>query len=199
MSRKDLYLALLIGFLFGWLTLLPAKNIGFLITPRFILFATLGFTALSPIALFATHLLNRLHHSFFQFGKFAAVGALNTLIDLGLLNFLIMVTDITSGIYFSIFKAFSFIAAITNSYYWNKFWTFSSPLPVNFKEYFRFAFFTTIGLLINVSVASFVVSTLGPLFGAEPKLWANVGALVATVVSLIWNFFAYKYIVFRNA
>ncbi len=87
--------------------------------------------------------------------------------------------------------------AVTNSYYMNKFWTFGSRLPATFHEYFRFTFFTLIGLLINVAVASFIVLVLGPLFGAGPKVWANVGALIATVVSLIWNFFAYKYIVFK--
>ncbi|MBI4034144.1 MAG: GtrA family protein [Candidatus Brennerbacteria bacterium] len=199
MSKKDFYLALIIGFVFGWLALLPAKNLGFGITPNFVLVSVLVFSVFSPLALLATYLLNRVMPGFFQFGKFAAVGALNTLIDLGLLNFLIILTDITAGFYFSVFKAASFLASLTNSYYWNKLWTFSSRRPVTIQEYLRFAFFTLIGLLINVSVASFVVSVLGPLFGVAPKIWANVGALLATVVSLIWNFFAYKHIVFKNA
>ncbi len=196
MRRRDFYFAVLIGFAFGWFFLLPAKNFGFTITPAFIFLSVAGFSVFSPLALFITYLLNRFVSGFFQFGKFAAVGALNTLIDLGILNFLIILTDITGGIYFSVFKGASFLTAVTNSYFLNKFWTFGSRLPATLEEYLRFAFFTLIGLLINVAVASFVVSVLGPLFGASPKVWANVGALVATIVSLIWNFFAYKKFVF---
>jgi len=198
MVKKDFYFALVIGFAFGWLVLLPAKNLGFTITPFFISAAVIGFSFFSPLALFVTYILNRAVSGFFQFGKFAAVGALNTLIDLGILNLLIILTDITGGLYFSMFKAFSFLSASTNSYYMNKFWTFGSRRPATVHEYLRFTFFTLIGLLINVAVASFVVSVIGPLFGAGPKVWANVGALVATAVSLIWNFFAYKKFVFKN-
>ena len=197
MQRRDLYFAVSIGFLFGWLVLLPAKNLGFSITPGFVLSSVVGFSVFSPLALFVTFLLSRFLSGFFQFGKFAAVGALNTLIDLGILNLLILLTDVTGGVYFSAFKGVSFLSAITNSYYLNKFWTFGSRLPATLEEYFRFAFFTLIGLLINVAVASFIVSVLGPLFGAGPKVWANVGALIATVISLIWNFFAYKKLVFK--
>ncbi len=197
-TRKDWYLATLIGFVFGWLILLPAKNFGFVMGPATVLGSVLGFSLFSPLALFVMWFLSRFLPFLYQFGKFAAVGALNTMIDLGLLNFLIIITDISAGLYFGLFKAISFLAAVTNSYYWNKFWTFGSRLPATLKEYVRFAFFTVIGLLINVSIASFIVSVLGPLFGSSPKTWANIGALIATVVSLLWNFFAYKYIVFKQ-
>lgn len=198
MSRKDLYLVSLIGFLFGWLLLLPAKNLGLVITPQLVLAAVAGFTLFAPLALVILKFLSRFWAVLYQFGKFAAVGALNTVIDLGVLNLLILLTDIYIGIYFIIFKAISFLVASTNSYFWNKFWTFQSKLPVMVKEYVRFIFFTIIGLLINVSAAYFIVSVIGPLFGADLKLWANIGALVAIGVSLVWNFFAYRYIVFRS-
>lgn len=198
MSKRDFYLASIIGFLFGLLALLPAKNLGFNITPVFILISAVGFAFFSPLALFITYLFGRFFRPAYQFGKFAAVGALNTLIDLGVLNFLIILTDITGGIYFSVFKGISFLTAVTNSYFWNKFWTFGSRLPANIKEYARFGFFTAIGLLINVSTASFMVVVIGSFLNVNPKIWANVAALFATFVSLIWNFLAYKYIVFKS-
>ena len=199
MKKKDFYLTTLIGFLFGLLVLLPAKNIGFIITPKLIFATVVGFTVLAPLALFILNLLSRFWAVLYQFGKFAAVGALNTVIDLGILNFLILLTGVYTGVYFSIFKAASFVVAVLNSYFWNKFWTFQSKAPVTLKEFGRFIFFTVIGLLINVSIASFVVTILGPVFGVDPKLWANVGALVAIIISLIWNFFAYRYIVFKGS
>lgn len=198
MKKKDFYLTLLIGFLFGVLVLLPIKNLDFIITPKLIFITVVGFTVLAPLALFILKFLSRFWAVLYQFGKFAAVGALNTVIDLGIMNFLILLTGVYTGVYFSIFKASSFLVAVLNSYFWNKFWTFQSKAPVTLKEFSRFIFFTAIGLLINVSVASFIVTVLGPVFGVDPKLWANVGALIAVFVSLLWNFFAYRYIVFKS-
>ncbi|MCP6719925.1 MAG: GtrA family protein [Patescibacteria group bacterium] len=198
MTKKDLYLVSLIGFLFGLLVLLPAKNLGLVVTPKLALISVVGFTVLAPIALLILKFLSRFWAVLYQFGKFAAVGALNTVIDLGVLNFLILLTGVYAGIYFSVFKAISFLAATVNSYFWNKFWTFQSKIPVKLKEFSRFIFFTIIGLLINVSIASFIVTVLGPVFEVDPRLWVNIGALIATVISLLWNFLAYRYIVFKS-
>jgi len=44
----------------------------------------------------------------FQAGKFATIGVSNTLIDWRSLNFLILLTGIPVGLYYSIFKGFLF-------------------------------------------------------------------------------------------
>ncbi len=198
MRKKDLYLATVIGFIFGVLLLLPLKNIGFAVTPKLVFISVFGFAVIAPLSLFIMLVASRFIPALYQFGKFAAVGALNTLIDLGVLNFLIILTDISTGVYYSFFKAISFLAAVGNSYFWNKFWTFASGTPTSAKEFGRFIFFTLIGLLINVGVATLIVDLAGPVFGAPAKLIANVGAAVATVVSLLWNYFAYKRFVFKS-
>ena len=198
MKRKDLYLAAGIGFIFGVLLLLPLKNIGIAVTPKLIFLSVFGFAVFAPFALFVLYVASRFIPALYQFGKFAAVGALNTVIDLGALNFLIILTGISTGIYYSSFKAISFLAAVGNSYFWNKFWTFGSARPASAKEFSRFIFFTFIGLIINVGVATLIVDIASPVFGAPAKLMANVGAVVATVVSLLWNYFAYKRFVFKS-
>ena len=196
--KKDLVLVTVIGFLFGWLIALPAKSVGFSITPQFILISVFGFTLLAPVALLTLRFLSRFFAPLYQFGKFAAVGALNSLIDLGVLNLLILLTGVFTGGYFSLFKTLSFVVAVVNSYFWNKFWTFQSAAPVTFKEFGRFLFFTGIGLLINVSVASLVVALAASQLGKPSVLWANIGAVIAIVVALAWNFFSYRYIVFKS-
>jgi len=126
------------------------------------------------------------------------------LIDLGILNGLIFFSGIAAGPFYSIFKGISFFIATINSYFWNKFWTFKrneeiTATPVVPREFIKFLSVTTIGILLNVSIASFVVNAIGPRFGADQKLWATVGAFIATLVAWVWNFFGSKFIVFKNS
>lgn len=197
--RRDYYLVTLIGFLVGWLVLLPLKNSFHLgLTPFAVAVSVAGFSIFAPIALFVTKFFARFWKIFEQFGKFAAVGTLNTLLDLSVLNLLMVSFGIEKGIFYALFKALSFIVGTTNSYFWNKFWTFGSRLPTSLKEYLRFVLFTLVGTVINVSVASFVVNVVRAPAPLSDIQWANVGALIAVFAAMSWNFLSYKNIVFKN-
>jgi putative flippase GtrA len=193
---KDFLLVSIIGFLVGWLILPIAVNFNFKITPLFILGSVIGFTIFAPLMLAIIYGLSRFWPVLRQFGRFAAVGTLNTLLDISVLNLLIYFTGFAAGLYFSLFKAISFLVATTNSYFWNKFWTFQSKTLTNFAEYFRFAVFTFIGVLLNNGTASFLVNIVGPKANFSPIAWANLAALLAVAVSFLWNFCSYRYIIF---
>lgn len=223
-SKKDYFLVSIIGFLFGLLLLPVLKNLklGFF-EFNFINIAAVvaGFVIFANFALFAAFLFGRRIPVVLQFAKFGAVGALNTLLDLGILNFLIYLTGFFAGIHYSAFKSFSFIIANINAYFWNKYWTFQktrtyaddtqtnaeknlrgsalSPREsASFKEFSQFFIVSVIGLGINVGLASFVVNIIGPQGSVSAESWANIGALVATFASLIWNFIGYKLFVFKT-
>jgi len=134
----------------------------------------------------------------FQAAKFFLVGTLNTFIDLGVLNIFILISGIASGVFYSVFKAISFLVATTNSYFWNKFWTFEKKEKPAPKEFFKFLVVTVFGFLINVGVASFVVNIVGPQFGMGKKIWASVGAIVAAFFAFVWNFLGSKFVVFEK-
>jgi putative flippase GtrA len=197
-SRTDFILVTIIGFSVGLLVLIPAGNLGVAITPLVVVASVVGFSLFAPCALAVLKLLSRRWRVFEQFGKFAAVGTLNTLLDLGILNGLMLVTGTAAGSEFSAFKTLSFIVATTNSYFWNKLWTFQSGAPVTAREYLTFALFTLCGALINVGVASVIVNAVGAPEGASERLWANVGALLAVAASFIWNFVSYRLVVFKK-
>lgn len=135
----------------------------------------------------------------FQFYKFALVGVMNTLLDLSVLNALIVATGITSGWQFSLFKGISFIIAVTNSYFWNKLWTFQAKengaAPVEFG---KFLIVSLGGLAINVGIASFLVNVIGVPYGINPQIWASIAALAAIAITMFWNFAGYKLLVFRS-
>ena len=141
--------------------------------------------------------------SFFQFFKFVLVGFLNTLIDFAILNILIFASGAASGLVFVFFKAIGFAGANTNSYLWNKFWTFKTKTLLaepkdKVMEFSKFFFVSLVGLIINVSAASLIVNLVKPQFGLNPILWANLANALAVVVSLIWNFLGYKLFVFTG-
>lgn len=195
---KDFYLVTAIGLAVGALFLLPLKSIGFSLTPLIVMGSLVGFTLLAPLAFGIFRFLSRFWQPMEQIGKFAAVGTLNSLLDLAIVNLLILLTGITAGWFFGIFKAISFFMASANSYAWNKFWTFQSRTPADLREYFYFIFFTVLSAFLNVAAASFIVDFLKSPTGISPELWANIGALTATAVSLTFNFFLYKKVVFKT-
>ena len=195
---KDFYLVTLIGLFVGWLVLLPFKNIGFVISFPLVIASVVGCTLFVPISFFVLKWLSKFLPALEQFGKFAAAGTLNALINLAVLNLFILYTNITNGIYFSVFLCVAFLISKTSSYVWNKFWAFESSTRMNVKEYIQFTFFTLLGGGMNVGIASFLVDGIGspPFFNL--KTWANVSAVIAIIVSLFWNFLTYRYIVFKK-
>ncbi|MDI6734188.1 MAG: GtrA family protein [Patescibacteria group bacterium] len=199
LRHKDYYLAAIVGFLIGWFVLMPIKNFGFSLTPLLIITSVVFFTFFGPFCMFILKQFSIFWPVFDQFGKFAAVGSLNSFVDLAVLNFLIFITDISVGFYFSLFKTFSFVLAKTSSYFWNKFWTFESKESVSWREYLKFSVFTVIGLIINVGIATLIVNYLKPPVHIDDKIWANIGAVGAIIISMFWNFLSYKNIVFKNA
>lgn len=198
MEKSDLIIALIIGGIIGWFGLGILKNLEleikiwyWILLPIFSSFFCLGF-------LWIACFLGKKFLVIWQLSKFILVGVLNTFIDLGVLNLLILVSGIASGLPYSIFKGLSFIVAVTNSYFWNRFWTFEKSLGIKGKEYTHFLIISIIGFLINVGTASTIVNLIGPQFGLTSKIWANVGAIGAALVGMSWNFLGYKFIVFKK-
>jgi len=195
---KDFRLVSLIGFLVGWLVLPTAVNLGFAITPKLILFSVFGFSVFAPLVLAVIYYLGRFWPALRQFGKFCAVGVLNTFLGFSVLNSLMYFTGITRGYFYSLFLAIAFLVSVTNSYFWNKFWSFQSQTSASPSEFSRFLFFTFIGLLINNGVASFLNNVIGPLGNISPIVWANISALIAIAFSFLWNFFSYRFLIFKT-
>ncbi len=139
-----------------------------------------------------------------QFVRFAMIGGLNTGVDLIILNVLMFSTSQFEGTWYSVFKAVSFAAAATFSYFMNKKWAFKDDSKEKgVQKFSQFFAVSIIGAIVNVSIATLVVTYLKPTLGTDflflsDQLWGNVGALFGTAVGLIWNFLGYKFIVFKK-
>jgi putative flippase GtrA len=199
-TKNDYLLVSIVGLFFGLFALPAIKNIKIAILPvNFINGVTivLCFTILSVIALWLSVLLNK-KIPVFQITKFAATGSLNTSINFGVLNILMILTDINIGIGYTIFVGVAFLISNVNSYFWNKYWTYSSRKKANIKEYGEFITVSLIGLFLTVVIASATVNLINRPASVSPQRWANIGSAFATIVQFLWNFGGYKFIVFKE-
>jgi len=186
----------IIGFAISFLLPVIARNIGIDIPYQNVL--RVLFPILAVAGLYLAYFLNRFVSILYQVAKFAEVGVLNTAIDLGIANFLIATSGIAEGREVDLFKGVGFLLAVTNSYFWNKFWVFKKETGGGAKEFSEFFVVSIVGLGINVVTAHVVINVVGSQGGLTPGQWANVGFLAATALSLIWNFLGYKLWVFKK-
>jgi len=134
-----------------------------------------------------------------QFIKFSSIGVLNTAVDLGVLNLLIVLFGTGAhGEYYAAFKALSFLVAVINSYFFNKYWVFRQSEGGHAKEPLLFFGVSVVGLFLNVGVSFFVFSIVTAMYELSPSLVVNIGAIAGTGVVFLWNFIGYKFIVFTS-
>jgi len=195
MTKRDVFLTLAGSALVGLYlipTLLNTGTLNKIPSPFIILFVVIP--TLSLLGMFFVHLISKKIAILWQIAKFALVGFLNTAIDFGILNFLSVIFSVTKGAGIIPINAVSVSFAIINSFYWNKDWVFASRKQANF---ITFAAITVIGLSINTAIVYILTTFFRPTIVDSPTLWANFAKALATIVSMVWNFLGYRFIVFR--
>lgn len=199
LNRRDLKISVFVGLFAGVLALPTIYHLDIYPVNTLTIFATvIGLTIFTPTGYLIAYGLSRWFVWMMQFVKFGIVGGLNALVDLGVLNFLIYLTGIAAGWQYGLFKSISFIFGVTNSYLWNRNWTFHSESEEKTMEFTKFIFVNLIGSAINIGSALFVVNVIGIRGDFSPEQWANIGAISSVAISLIWNFFGMKFIVFKK-
>jgi putative flippase GtrA len=152
-----------------------------------------------------------------QFAKFVIVGISSTAIDMGLHAFLYRGIDgplnealakfangLSPGmesflleheidVAFVLIKAFTFVLAPLNGFYWNRVWTFDAvDKDRAHRQLIRAYLVYGVGLLINTTVA-------GSIHHPGAGKWIYVLALVvATIITTGWTFPMNKFWTFRD-
>jgi putative flippase GtrA len=135
-----------------------------------------------------------------QFFRFAVIGSLNTVLDFLIVNFLAFIFGVYQGINIIVINTTSFIIVVTVSFLLNKKWTFNDRrggLKTK-KQYIFFFTITFVGLIINNSIVYLLTTIIGPQFGFSIFIWLNFSKAVAIAIALFWNFFNYKYLIFKS-
>ncbi|MBI2121985.1 MAG: GtrA family protein [Candidatus Sungbacteria bacterium] len=197
-SKLDYSIAALIGFLAGVFLIPTLINVG-LRTQWILMIIPLVIPPVFALGVWISGILARRLAFMAQFGKFVAVGFLNTAIDFGILNLLSMATGITSGFVIGGVNAPGFAVAVINSYFWNQLWVFKGKNAGEgmFHDFPKFLTVMLIGLAINSGIIFALTTYIMPPFGLGETLWLNVSKAFATIFVLVWNFLGLKFLVFR--
>lgn len=119
-----------------------------------------------------------------QISRFVAVGILNAIISVG--SYFILL-DI--NIYYLYSSLIAHIIGITNSFIWNKLWTFKSKGNL-LKEYLKFNSVYVVTFVVNLILLIFFVEK----FMFNPKI---AGVLAIIIISII-SFYGHRYWSFRS-
>jgi putative flippase GtrA len=141
-----------------------------------------------------------------RFSKFFIVGVLNTIVDLGVLNLLLFLFDPQGRSHsFVLFKALSFVAAVSCSFFLNRRFVFrdqrqEAPHRSARTEGKRFFLVSLVGFFLNVSIASAAYTILSRIAGGQVPVYAlaSVSALTGSAGALLWNYWGYKHWVFSK-
>lgn len=215
MKKIDVILSLTIGEVIAWLFYITIANLqpevkvlnSIFEMKYFVVILAIIFPLITFFCLWLSWLIGKKLLFVFQMAKYVLIGVFATLVDLGILNVLIFTSGFAAGWHYNVFKGISFLFATCSKYLGDKFWAFEQMERKEMKkEFTEFFLVTLVGLVINIGVAAFVVNFLGyhilTLFGSQlgltQKMIANLGAIAAAIGAALWNFFAYKFIVFKK-
>lgn len=139
-----------------------------------------------------------------RFLKFAFVGTLGAIIDVGISNMLFAtvlppVNEIGDVLLINtiIAATISFIVAITSNFFWNRYWTYPDSRSRSLaKQLMLFAFICTVGWLGRAVWLTFATEPLtvfvqnnAPLdTQLAGQLGASLAVFLAIFVVMIWNF-----------
>jgi len=195
MKKSDIIAVLILGEIIAIFLFFIFKTLGFGEFPLGYLFVILPVLAI--IGVYVAYLIGKKLPVLFQFAKYVVVGLANTAVDFGILNLLMWSTKIYEGKTIILLNSIAFLGAVIHSYFWNKLWTFKTKEKVNVaSQFLQFLIISLIGVLINSGIVYMIITWIKPMAGVE--IWANIAKVIATVVSLVWNFIGYKLIVFKE-
>jgi putative flippase GtrA len=133
-----------------------------------------------------------------RFIKFAVVGAIGSVIDIGVMNLMTQ----AFGFLLVVGGSISFVCAVTSNFFGNRYWTYpdsrSRPLPHQLGMFFLV---NAIGIAIRIPILRYLEPPLARMFEnmthfsfeVADTLAKNATLLFAIGVVMLWNFFINRY------
>lgn len=197
MQKKDLVSVIILGEIIALFVFFILLSAGYGAWSLLVLFVILP--GLGLLGFYISQLIGKKFAIVPQFVKYALVGFANTAVDFGVLNLLAWIIGKYEGGIVGVINIISFAVAVIHSYFWNKFWTFEGKKKNNATiQFVQFIIVSIVGMLINTVIVYAMSTLIQPMCNLGPQAWLNVVKVVATVLSLVWNFIGYKLIVFKE-
>ena len=135
-----------------------------------------------------------------QLAKFAIVGASSTVINFAVLN--LMLIALHQNKYVAVTVAF--LVSVVNGYFWNKHWTFkAAPVKAAHTQFTQFLLVNLVAWGLDLLIIKLLSVPLEralhfPNAHSTMVLATNMAQIVATGVTVFWNFFANRFWTFKH-
>jgi putative flippase GtrA len=126
--------------------------------------------------------------------RFALVGGANTALD-----FILLFLFVNLGVNKIVANYFSTSISLIFSFFANKSFTFKDTSANAKKQFGLFLLITIAGLWVIQPLIIWAVSSMLETYIQNESVLLFIAKLVATIASLIWNYFLYSKIVFKKA
>ena len=124
-----------------------------------------------------------------QFFRYCFVGGAATVIDWGVSALLFFLVFHQSCVVLA--NGISFVAGLLANYFLSTFWVFrSSKVQSRLVEFLAFAAIGVVGLLLTLGITKLSEISLGNVTSG----YQMIGKIVSTMIAILWNFFARKYL-----
>lgn len=130
-----------------------------------------------------------------QFARFCVVGTSNAVIDFGVLNAALAIFPTRATVPLVAYNSAAVVLAATNSFVWNRRFTFGVRGPLQMGEVARFAVVAAGTAVLN-DLVLLALSALFPALMANGALGANVLKLGAILGAMALSFFGMRFWVF---
>ncbi len=134
---------------------------------------------------------------FGQVLRFGLVGGLNTLVDLLILNFLLLLFPTNSIPLILAYSALAYSVGAVNSFLLNKYWTFGYRKKTNGREVVRFIVTTLCGIGWSSIILWLASRVLHPYF-VNTTIWANASKVIAISGTALISYLGMSLWVFVN-
>ncbi len=199
MKITDIIFALIAGRILGFLIGDFLREWGITIGIYWTLLIWLVLPIVSLACLWLAYQIGKKLLFVFQGAKYFLVGAVATILDLKLFEFLFWI--FSASIPFSTItsKSVSFIISTFFKYWGNKHWAFQKHEREDMhKEIIVFFSVTLIGLIIDILCFYYFAKVIDPQFGFPGAIWVKLSVIFAALAAALWNFVGYKFFVFKK-
>jgi putative flippase GtrA len=146
----------------------------------------------------AQGLIYAVKHTVKRYTKFLIIGAMNAFVDVFVLNILLWLAPARTAWALSLYNTVAVIAALLNSYVWNRRWTFGDVATGSTRERVLFFLQAILNLVLNDVIVVWISSYLVFSKSVPFFISSNAAKAIAMMASSSVSYLCMRWFVFRT-